>query len=201
MSTGLEIPKMPSTLVIKPVLSDDDFEQLCATNADVALERTKEGEIVVNAPAGFRTDDANSEIIAQLRVWWKTHRRGRVCGSSAGFFLPDRSSKSPDAAYITDEQSGGLTNEELDHFLHLAPAFVVELRSKSDALSKALSKMELWLANGVQLGWLVDPYTRAVYIYEAGKDPRKETGEQIAGSGPVEGFVLDLNEVWSSYRV
>ena len=201
MSTGLEIPKMPSTLVIKPVLSDDDFEQLCATNADVALERTKEGEIVVNAPAGFGTSDANREIITQLSIWWKKHRRGRVSESSAGFFLPDGSAPSPDAAYITADQSRSLTDEDLDHFLHFAPAFIIELRSKSDRLTKAFEKMELWLANGVQLGWLVDPYTRAVYIYEAGKEPRKETGEQIAGSGPVEGFVLDLNEVWSAYRV
>jgi Uma2 family endonuclease len=201
MSTGLEIPKMPSTLVIRPVLSDEDFEQLCATNADVALERTREGEIVVNAPAGFGTSDANREIITQLSVWWKTHRRGRVTESSAGFFLPDGSALSPDAAYITAEQAGGLTRDDIDHFLRFAPAFVIELRSKSDELNKAFEKMERWLANGVHLAWLVDPYTHTVYVYEAGNEPRKETGERMSGSGPVEGFVLDLNEVWSSYSV
>jgi Uma2 family endonuclease len=201
MSTGLEIPKMPNALVIRPVLSDEDFEQLCATNADVALERTREGEIVVNAPAGFGTSDANREIITQLSVWWKAHRRGRVAESSAGFFLPDGSALSPDAAYITAEQAHGLTQDDIDHFLRFAPAFVIELRSKSDGLNKAFEKMERWLANGVLLAWLVDPYTHAVYVYEAGKEPRKETGEKISGAGPVEGFVLDLNEVWSSYNV
>jgi Uma2 family endonuclease len=201
MSTGLEIPKMPSTLVIKPTLSNDEFEELCATNADVSLERTKEGEIVVNAPAGSGTSDANREIITQLSIWWKKHRRGRVYDSSAGIFLPDGSVLSPDAAYITADQARGLTREDLDHFLRFAPAFIIELRSKSDGLNKAFGKMQDWMANGVQLGWLVDPNTRAVYIYEPGKEPRKETGEQIAGSGPVEGFVLDLTEVWASYSV
>ncbi len=201
MSTGLEIPKMPTTLVIHPALSDDEFEQLCATNADVALERTKEGEIVVNAPAGFGTSDANREIITQLSVWWKAHQRGRVTESSAGFFLPDGSAVSPDAAYITAEQARGLTRDDIDHFLRFAPAFIIELLSKSDGLNKAFKKMERWLANGVQLAWLVDPCTHGVYVYEAGKEPRKETGEKISGSGPVEGFVLDLNEVWSSYSV
>jgi hypothetical protein len=46
-------------------------------------------------------------------------------------------------------------------FLHaLSPAFIIELRSKSDGLNKTFDRVEVWLANGVQLGWLVDPYTR-----------------------------------------
>ena len=68
MSVGLELPKIPTKLVITPHLSDVEFEQLCAANADVPLERTKEGEIVVNAPAGFDSSSANAEITYQLRA-------------------------------------------------------------------------------------------------------------------------------------
>jgi Uma2 family endonuclease len=201
MSTILEIPKLPSSLVLDPPLTDEEFETLCLRNNQARLERTKEGAIVVHAPAGFGTGDANSEINAQLRLWWKQHRRGRVCDSSTGVFLPDGSSKSPDAAYITADQAATLRAEDLEHFLHFVPAFVIELRSKSDTLAACERKLAEWISNGAQLAWLVDPYSRSVLVFEPGQEPRSLTGLIIAGTGPVDGFVLDLGEVWNSYQV
>jgi len=198
MSAGLSLPKIPDRLIVKPDLSDDEFEQLCLTNSDLALERTKEGEIIVSAPASSGTGDGNAEIITQLRTWWKTHRRGRVYDSSTGVFLPDRSCKSPDAAYITAEQASQLTKDDLDHFLRFVPAFVIELRSKTDTFAELDRKMVQWVDNGAQLGWLVDPYTRTVQIYGA---PCQEKCDQVRGTGPVAGFILDLDEVWSCYHL
>lgn len=201
MSVGLAIPKVPSRLLISPLLSDSEFEELCALNSDLPIERTSKGEIVVNAPAGFSTSGGNAEIIFQLSTWWKTHRRGRVTDSNAGFFLPDGSALSPDAAYVTAEQLAGLTSNDLKHFLHFAPAFVIELRSESDSLSAAQKKMEAWIENGSKLGWLIDPQNRSVYIYETGKEPRLESASTVSGSGPVQGFILDLEEIWHSYEI
>jgi Uma2 family endonuclease len=94
-----------------------------------------------------------------------------------------------------------LTREDFAHFLRLAPAFVIELRSQSDRLADMQRKMEAWNANGVELGWLVDPYAKEVHIYEPGASaPRKEAGSQAAGTGPVDGFVLDLEEIWRCYE-
>jgi Uma2 family endonuclease len=164
MSTILEIPKLPSTVVLDPPLTDEEFERLCAANDFARLERTKEGKIVVNAPAGGDTSSGNSEIGAQLRDWWKQHRRGRVFDSSCGFFLPDGSVLNPDAAYATAEQMQGLTKEDRKHFLHFTPAFVIELLSASDSLAESKRKMEAWISNGAKLGWLIDPYTRNVLV-------------------------------------
>ena len=147
------------------------------------------------------TSDGNSEINHQLRSWWKQHRRGKVVDSSAGFFLPDGAALNPDAAYIAQDQLKGLTKEDLKHFPRLAPAFVIELLSHSDSLNQAKDKMCSWIANGTLLGWLVDPYSRTVHVYEAGKEPRIETGNSVVGTGPVAGFVLDLNEVWRCYEI
>jgi len=60
--------------------------------------------------------------------------------------------------------------------------------------------METWIANGAKLGWLVDPRRRQVYVYEPDKAPRVETGDEVAGTGPVEGFVLDSTAVWDLYE-
>ncbi len=199
MNTILEIPKLPSSVVLDPPLTDEEFEKLCAANDLVRLERTKEGTIVVNPPTAADSDDANSEINYQLRAWWKQHKQGRVYGSNAGFFLPDGSSLSPDAAYATAEQMRGLTKEDRKHFLRLTPAFVIELLSASDSLPQVRKKMDSWIANGAKLGWLVDPYSRNVLVYESGHAARAEAADKVAGTGPVAGFVLDVGAVWSLY--
>jgi Uma2 family endonuclease len=140
------------------------------------------------------TSDGNSEINQQLRSWWKRHRRGRVFDSSGGFFLPDGSMLNPDAAYVTAAQLQGLTRKDLARFPRLTPAFVIELRSESDRLRDATEKMEAWMANGVEVGWLIDPEAKQVHVYVQGSETGVESGPSIAGSGPVDGFVLDLED-------
>jgi Uma2 family endonuclease len=201
MKISIEFPRMPEKLVITPVLSDEEFEELCETNSVVALERTKEGEIIVNPLVGFATACANSEITYQLTSWCKKHGRGEAFGSKLGIFLPDGSSMNPDAGYITQEQRNSLTNQDFVQFLHFAPDFIIELLPNRSSLRKSQVKMENWMRNGVQLGWLVDPHSRSVHIYEAGKEPRIESGTEVIGSGPIEGFMLNLREVWSEYEI
>ncbi len=58
--------------------------------------------------------------------------------------------------------------------------------------------MKEYLANGAQLGWLIDPEARTVTVYRPGRTAEKLTGiESIAGDGPVAGFVLELGAVWN----
>jgi len=201
MNTYLEIPALPPrSIVLTPPLTDEEFERMCEQTKLGSLERTKEGTITVNAPAGGMTSSGNIEISRQLANWWIRHRRGRVFDSSGGFFLPDGSMLSPDAAYVTAAQLKGLTRKDLARLPRLAPAFIVELRSDSDRLRKVAEKMETWIANGVVLGWLIDPEAKQVHIYAQGYETRVESGPSVAGSGPVDGFVLDLEEVWRCYE-
>lgn len=201
MGLAIAIPRPPQRLTLDPLLSDAEFEELCFANSDLHFERTRDGVIVVHAPTGLGSGDGNAEITAQLRDWWKRHRQGRVTDSNTGFFLPDGSMLSPDAAYLTAEQTATLTSEDLHHFGRMTPAFVIELRSKSDSLPELKRKMETWIANGAQVGWLVDPYERMVVVYEAAREPHVEDGLRVTGGGPVEGFVLDLAEVWRCFEV
>ena len=201
MQAFVEIPVLPPrSIVLHPPLSDEEFETLCERTEFVQLERTKEGTIHVNVPAGGTTGEGNSEIIRQLRNWWIQHRRGRTYDSNTGFFLLDGSMLSPDAAYLTPEQLAGLSQGELARFLRRAPAFIIELRSPSDRLAPALEKMDSWMANGVQVGWLIDPAERQVHIYEQGQPPRIDPSSSIIGTGPIAGFVLDATEVWRCYE-
>ena len=202
MSTILEIPipKVQNTLVIDPPLTDEEFERMCMTAELVKLERTKDGKIVVNPPARFDTGSANMRINHELMKWWDTHGKGRVIDNNTGFFLPDGSSLSPDGGYVTEKQLRGLTKRDRAHFLHRTPAFVIELLSPSDSLRETEEKMETWIANGAQVAWLIDPRKRQVHVYEAGKAARVESGTSVTGSGPVEGFVLELDPVWECFE-
>jgi Uma2 family endonuclease len=202
---GAAIPLDPATLpgklTLKHPLSDAAFEELCLRSDTFQLERTREGEICINMPAGGFTGNANAEIIAQLVQWWKGHRRGRTFDSNTGFFLPDGSMLCPDAAYVSEQRLQGLNRADLARLPRVCPDFVIELLSESDSRRELEDKMESWIANGVSLGWLVDPYRREVVEYNPAYPPRAVTGSTIEGSGPVAGFVLDVNEVWDCYRL
>jgi len=201
MSASLAFPRMPDKITVQPRLSNEEFEQLCAANGNLRLERTEEGVILVNAPAGSATSGGNSQINFQLMAWWMSHRRGRVFDSSIGVFLPDGSSLGPDAAYATEAQVRTLRKSNLDHFLPFAPAFVIELLSKTDSVKETERKMQRWIDNGVAVAWMVNPYKRTVTVYEAGGQTRVEAGSRVLGTGPVEGFVLELEDVWRSYEL
>jgi Uma2 family endonuclease len=191
----------PRSLVLDPPLTDAEFEALCASSDWFRFERTRKGEVLMHPPAGGLTSDGNGEIIAQLRSWWKTHRQGRVFDSSAGFYLPDSSVLNPDAAYILPHKLKGLTKDELTGFPRFCPDFVIELLSTSDSVSRAEQKMERWIENGAQLGWLIDPYQKKVFVYEPGREVFVVSGSAVSGKGPVEGFTLDLDELWRCYEV
>jgi len=193
--------ELPRSVVLDPPLSDAEFEALCAANDLIRFERTREGEILMNAPTGGFTSEGNSEIVSQLRSWWKTHRRGRMFDSNGGFFLPDSSMLNPDASYVLPKKLQGLTRDDLTGFPRLCPDFVVELLLISDSLPKAQQKMERWIENGVTLGWLIDPYKKKVCVYEPDRKAAAVSGNAIQGSGPVEGFILDLDELWRCYEI
>jgi Uma2 family endonuclease len=191
----------PRSLVLDPPLTDAEFEALCAANDLIFFERTREGEILMHSPTGGFTSRGNGEFFGQIHSWWKTHRRGVLFDSGGGFFLPDGSMLNPDASYVLPHKLEGLDKDDLTGFPRLCPDFVVELLSISDSLSKAQQKMERWIENGASLGWLIDPYEKKVYVYEAGAETATVSGNALPGTGPVEGFTLDLEELWRCYEI
>ena len=188
-------------MVFNPPLTDQQFHALCVDNDVILFERTREGEILMQAPAGSFTSDGNSEIDLQLRTWWKTHRQGKTYDSSAGFHLDDGSVLSPDASYVRPEKLAGLTKDDLTGFPHLCPDFIIELLSVTDSVEKLGDKMLRWIENGAMLAWLIDPYQQQAHVYQAGREIFVESGKLLQGSGPVEGFTLDLEEVWRCYQI
>ncbi len=121
--------------------------------------------------------------------------------SSGGFYLPDGSMLSPDAAYCTPERLAAVTQQDRKGFPHVCPDFVIELLFETDRLSATKRKMELWIENGAQLAWLVNPRREEVLVYKAEDEgPTTVSANAVEGTGPVDGFRLDLSEVWACYE-
>ncbi|MBD2424640.1 Uma2 family endonuclease [Phormidium sp. FACHB-1136] len=57
----------------------------------------------------------------------------------------------------------------ISRFVPLCPDFAVGLKSPSDDLTDRQAKMQEYLDNGLQLGWLIDPEQRQVEIYRLGQ--------------------------------
>jgi Uma2 family endonuclease len=188
---------LPAILTAPP-MTDQQFADFCAEHPDLFFETTAAGEIIVMPPTFSLTSIRNHEITQQLGRWAAQDGRGVVGESSGGFLLPNGARRSPDASWIAKDEIRKLSQDSLEGYWHLCPAFVLELRSHSDRLPALQAKMREYLANGAQLGWLIDPETRTVEVYRPDREPEvRAGGESINGEGPVEGFVLDLRMVWN----
>jgi Uma2 family endonuclease len=177
--------------------SDSEYWAFCEANPDLRVERTAEGEIVIVPPAGGESDYRSSEVVAELKIWARKDGRGKGFGSSAQFILPDGSGLSPDAAWVSSESLSRLTKQQRKRFLRLSPEFVVEVLSPTDNLKAAKAKMELWIANGVRLAWLIDGDAETVHVFRRGHATRiRRRIPEIEGDGPVAGFVLNLRPIW-----
>jgi Uma2 family endonuclease len=205
MAQVLTFPEPISSVAVRrpgrKKFSDEDYWAFCEA----------EGEIIIVPPAGGESDYRTTEVIGELRSWARKDGRGTAFGSSVQFFLPDGSGLSPDAAWVSNASLHRLTRQQRKKFLRLSPEFVVEVLSPTDSLKEAKAKtsaqpargvvrdqrMELWIANGVELAWLIDGDAQTVYVYRKGQPVKARRNiPQLAGDSPVAGFVLNLGPIW-----
>jgi Uma2 family endonuclease len=189
----------PVVLKLKPAinLTDDQLFELCQLNRDWRIEYTAQGELIVMPPTGGETSNRNAELTYQVQAWTRQDQAGVAFDSSGDFKLPNGATRSPDAAWVRRSRLAGLTREQKQKFLPLCPDFVIELRSPTDNLQAVLDKMQEYLDNGAQLGWLLDPLTRRVHVYLPQRPPEILDAPNTLSADPLlPGFVLDLQKIW-----
>jgi Uma2 family endonuclease len=175
-------------------LTDEQFYQLCIKNPEKKLEFA-EGILIVMSPVGGKSGQEESRLNAEVFVWNKQTKLGVVFSSSTIFKLPNGNQRSPDVAFVERSRWEALTEEQQTKFPPLAPDFVIELRSPSDNLSELQAKMLDYRANGVRLGWLINPQNQKVEIYrpncptEVFQIPVVLSGEDVLPN-----FTLELDQ-------
>ena len=175
-------------------MNDDEFTRFCQDNADLKFERRKNGDIVFMANTGGETGNKNFEIGADFAIWNRQVKFGTFFDSSTAFRLSDTSIMSPDISAISQARWDALTPEQRRKIVPLCPDFVLELKSPNDRMKDAKEKMDDWMANGCQLGWLIDLDAQKTYVYRPDQEPREISGlGQVSGEDVLPGFTLDLS--------
>jgi Uma2 family endonuclease len=178
------------------VFSDEELYEFCRANPDLSIERDEHGQIFFKMPTGIRTSISNSKLLIEVGIWNKKYQFGDVTDTQGGYTLPDTSMRVPDVAWISNERLAAVTETDLKKFVHACPDFVIELCSESDELRELEAKMEKWLANGVRLGWLIDPKSQVTYIYQPQKEVEQKTFDKtLSGGNVLVGFELIIIDI------
>jgi len=177
-------------------LTDDQFIRLCSDNRDLRIEMSAERELIIMPPPGSKTGQRNANVIYSLMRWAKQDGTGICFATDTGFTLPNSAKRGPDAAWVRLERWNEIPEEQQERLAPLCPDFVVELRSPSDHLSDLERKMEEYIANGAQLGWLLDPFDKCAVIYRPGQPPARIEKPTILRGDPIlPGFQSDFREI------
>lgn len=180
--------------MLRPV-TDEELRQLSQRNPGYQFERTVDGRLVVT-PTGGESGRRSGEVFGQLRDWNRRVRLGVVFDASTGFHLPDGSLLSPDASWMRRERWEAISPEQREGFVPVIPDAVFEVRSPSQSVEELREKMRDYLANGVRIAVLIDPYARSVEIHRPGREvERHENPDRIPLDPELPGCALDLGPV------
>jgi len=195
----LDLSSLAAPIFLRPAvaLTDEELIRFSEVNRPYRFERNKHGEIVMMSPVGGIGATQEAYVASSLYRWNEEVATGVVFMANAGFNLPDGSCLSPDAAWLSLARWNSLTPAEQAGFPPFFPEFLIEVRSRSDSRRMVEEKMQLWLENGAQLAWLVDPIDVNVTIYRPGEAERTlERPALIEAVAPVAGFALKTERLW-----
>jgi len=105
--------------------------------------------------------------------------------------------RKPDVSFI---KTGRLPDERVpEGHVRIAPDLAVEVISPGDIAYEVDEKVELYLAAGVRLVWVVNPKTRSVRIHrpsdsKAGPISALSESQRISGEDVLPGFQCDVAE-------
>jgi Uma2 family endonuclease len=177
-------------------VTPESFEQLCRNNPDLRLELTKDGELIVMAPAGGQSSERNFDLALEVGIWNRQSGLGRAFDSSCGYdFTAIGGGKlSPDVSWIEKSRLEGV---EITGFIPIVPDFVIELRSATDALKPLRQKMQEYQRLGVRLGLLVNPPKKQVEVYRPDQEVEILDNPTTIDCGEVmPEFWLDMSRIW-----
>ena len=182
-------------------ITDEQFVELCADNRELHLELTAQKELVIMPLPGGKTGRRNESITTSLANWARQDGTGVTFATSTPFHFSNGANRAPDASWVRREKWDALTDEQQEKLPLLCPDFLVELMSPSDRrpvrFRMLQAKMEEYIANGVRLGWLIDPFEKKVYVYRPGKPVEcLQNPDTLYGDPVLPGFVYQTTELW-----
>ncbi len=192
MNQILKIPKLEYE-----GFSDEEFFDFCMANEGLKFERNSKREIILMPPTGGDGGSRELDLSFRIKLWSHQQGGGFTFSSSTAFTLPSSAIRSPDVTWIKSERWLALPESERKKFAKIVPDFVVELMSESDSWKGLQLKMVEYIENGVQLGWLINPFDKKVMIYTPEDvNPTEQDFGIITGGDILDGLEIDLRTVF-----
>lgn len=182
-----------------PQMNKEEFHRFLLRNDNLRIERDKQGYVTIYPIMTYESGFLEGLAFTFLSNWsLKNRKLGRALSPSTSFDLPDGSTHKADGAWVSISKHNKLTEEEKKHIPLLVPDFVMEVRSQTDSIAKLRRKMqEVWMANGVEVAWLIDPLRGMAWVFRKGSEVeafKKFEGILTVGE-LMPGFELDLKDL------
>ena len=177
-------------------LTADDLLRLYSEGVRGELIR---GELCQTMPTGQEHGEIVVNLAALLRVFIKPRRLGRLTGSDSGVWLerdPD-TVREPDIAFFSAEKMP--LGTRVTGYAEVVPDLVVEVVSPNNSLREINDKALMWLSYGVSLVWAVNPDTRSVDVYRAGRvTSTLSESDTLDGLDALPGFTCAVSDVFDT---
>lgn len=155
------------------------------------------GEFLPMTPVDPDHGDAVGALIEALRRWTRTGHPG-VVGTEIGFTPAGAAGVllGPDVSFYRD---GVLPPRgQRKGFATPPPVLAVEVLSPGNSATGMAEKVDLYLAHGVLVVWVVDPRRATVVVHTPdGLARRLALGDTLEGGEALPGFSLPLADVFA----
>ena len=198
---GMTVPFSLDIRSVLALLPDDDalddwFLRFTADNEDLGykFEIDQQGRLWAMASEGMDGQLRSGNLYIGLRNWSDAGPGGHVITRNGLVRMPWPGRRGPDAGWVAPEQLSPLAPAgQRPYGVPFAPRFVAEIRYRSNSVADQQAKMEEWIACGVALGWLIDPFLRQVHVYRPDAAPEAlDDPETVSGEPELPGFIFNV---------
>ena len=112
--------------------------------------------------------------------------------TEGGFITTQDTVRGPDFYVVSQDRR----NADLDSWQTVPPQLCVEIRSKNDTVKALLEKADEYLAAGVEVVWIVDPFAETIEVLTTGASRIFAAGETTPASGVLPGLTLAINDLF-----
>lgn len=191
----INIPDTAYKLKFGKPMTVAEFDVFCQHNSEIVTELTPNGIVIIGYPVIASVGERQAILCAQLTLFTRAYSGYSLSGQT-GYLLPDRSVRMASMGYVNETDFDIAVKSRYQCFNSVVPNFVVEIVSPADQEDTLKARMrDVWIANGVQLAWLIDVDNDKLWIYriDGTVDLVTPLNQTITGEDVLPGFTFDLS--------
>lgn len=159
------------------------------------------GELVKIPRNTFQQVRVSGRLCAAVFDFNRKHRFGVVLGSSAGFWMRNRSCRAPGVSFIPKARLEKLQfKPQAKTFFPGAPDLAAEILAPSNSRSEIDARLRDFFSSGTQLAWLINPETDSVEVCRSLTQRRLiGPGGELDGEDLLPGFRYPINDLFKDW--